>query len=162
MTTKTTDKMKNKNTINIINIITIILLLGMTAGFYMVGDNIHKHGKPITDFCKAHYNNETFMSTMIGDEPAEPIQCQSSQWRTQWRTGKYFQYCNETCFESYDECLEINATKEQVYFMRRCHWMGSDYLAGTVLFKVGFPLAFLAMIISIINKYDKDRRGEYK
>lgn len=139
-------------TIIIQGILSMIVLLIIASLFFYLGSYIQKEGKPIVDFCKEHYNNKTFLETttyFTQDEPSEPLQCQSRTWRD--KLG----YCNSTCFERVYECYEENATEEQVMFMDKCHWMGSDYLilAGTVFFKFGFPLMFIVMgIASLFSK----------
>lgn len=139
-------------TITIQGILSMIVLLIIASLFFSLGNYIQKEGKPVTDFCKEHYNDKTFLETttyFTQNDPSEPLQCQSKNWRT--KTG----YCNSTCFERVDECYKENATEEQVMFMNKCQWMGSDYLilVGTVFFKFGFPLMFIVMgIASLFSK----------
>jgi hypothetical protein len=133
-------------------IITIFVLIIIAILFFSLGSYIQKEGKPITDFCTEHYNNKTFLETttyFTQDEPSEPLQCQTDTWRT----GKWFRYCNSTCFENFNKCLEENATDEQIYFMNKCHWMGPDYiiLVGTVIFKFAFPLMFIVIGILLFS-----------
>lgn len=143
--------------ININQIITILILVMGAIGFFGIGNSIQKNGKPTIDFCYEHYHNKTFLKTMTPeDEPYEPLQCQSSTWRTGW-----YGLCNSTCFENYHKCLEENATKEQVKFSQNCHWMGPDYfiLGGTLLFKGFFPLMCLGLVIAIIYSMFKEDKN---
>jgi len=102
-------------------IFTIALAFCINQASHNLNHNID--GETTLDFCKAHYRNDSFLSTMVGDDPAEPKVCDSAQWRTGWA-----QYCNDTCFENYERCLKENATEEQIRFSSECHWMGRDYI----------------------------------
>lgn len=148
--------------IKIQNIISFILLLIVAYLFFRLGSDIKKEGKPITDFCKEHYNNKTFLETttyFTEDDPSEPLQCQSKTWRK-----GFWGYCNSTCFKQFDKCLEENATEDQIYFMENCHWMGSDYLilAGTVLFEFGFSAIFIVMSIAILFQKKEEIENDNK
>lgn len=123
-------------TIKIQGILSMIVFLIIASLFFSLGNCIQKEGKPITDFCKEHYNNKTFLeTTTYFTEVYIP-----PSWRTKWG------YCNSTCVER----VYKNATEEQVMFMDKCHWMGSDYLilAGTITFKFAFPLMFIVIGIA--------------
>jgi len=93
--------MKKTLKVVIATIFLIILISGSISYGLLIKQN------QVLNFCGSHYKNETFLLTMVGDEPAEPKVCDSTQWRTGWG-GK----CNSTCVNNYNRCLEENATKE--------------------------------------------------
>jgi hypothetical protein len=137
----------------ITQILNVVLMLVVICGSFMYGSYFEDSNSDTLNFCKEHYRNESFLSTMIGDEPAEVLICNSSQWRTGWAG-----YCNSTCFDNYQRCLEENATDDQIRFSSQCHWMGADWfiLVGTLIFKFFIPIGMLGMLIAII--YTEHRR----
>lgn len=140
--------------ISIQTIITSLLLCLLIVISYMGGTVIQDNGKDTVDFCKQHYRNQSFLNTMIGDEPAEVKVCDSSKWRTGW-----YGYCNSTCSDNVDKCLEENATDEQIRFSRSCAWMSDDYLIlfGTLVFKYFFPIFTIGGIIFILYSKWKEK-----
>ena len=129
--------------------ISLILTLVLAFLIHQASHNLNHNidGETTLDFCKAHYRNDSFLSTMIGDEPAEPKVCDSAQWRTGWA-----QYCNDTCFENYERCLKENATKEQVRFSQECCWMGRDYFVVVLrTFSWFIFIGCFGIIIAIIH-----------
>lgn len=123
--------------------ITVTVFIIITLSSFALGMYINNKGSDITDFCKAHYGNKTFLKTIGGDsDNPQPTNCVDTQWRTGW-----LGYCNSTCQDNYDNCMQNNATSEQIRFSQNCHWMGPDYLIllGTLMF--GF---FIPMIIALI------------
>jgi len=126
-------------------ILSMIVIAGL---FFSLGSYIQKEGKPIVDFCKEHYNNKTFLETttyFTEDDPSVPLICIDN-------IHNPYPYSNPDM----KKCLKENATKEQVYFMDNCHWMGADYLilAGTIFFKFGFPLMFI--VIGMASLFQKE------
>ena len=143
--------------IKISSIFSIILFIILGVLFIKLGLYIRNEGKPITDFCHEHYRNETFLDTLHqeGDTWNLPA-CSSESFRYKWKYG--ISICNSTCQESYQNCMEENATDEQIEFINKCHWMGLDYLisAGTIFcMAIGigqFIMAF-AVFISMFKNH---------
>jgi len=135
-----------------LNLIIILLIISSSI---LMGMYIKDKGQGTVDFCFNHYRNETFLSVFIGDEPAEVKVCESDQWRT----GTIMRYCNDTCFENIQKCLEENATDDQIRFMRNCHWMGPDYFItmGTLMFLYFIPLGLIGINIAILYGWNKKR-----
>lgn len=134
--------MKNSFKLGIKQIIGLILVVLIVYGFFSLGGYIEMKGKPIVTFCNEHYKNKTFLETttfFTENDPSTPLVCIDN-------IHNPYPYSNPDM----KKCLEDNATKEQVYFMQNCHWMGLDYLtlAGTVAFKYVIPLGLLAIIIA--------------
>ncbi len=145
--------METKNTIK--SYIIIIFMILMIIISIIIGVNIKRNGEETINFCKAHYKNKTFLSTMVDDNPASPIQCGvfiDQKWYGNW--GKNIPYQN---------CLKYNSSDEQIKFRNYCHWMGPDYfiLFGTLLFKYIFPITLMGILIAVIfsmNKNDNNKR----
>lgn len=138
-------------------IITAIVLLILAFISFNFGSSLKS--SDTLGFCYDHYRNQSFLDTMIGDDPAEVKICASSQWRT----GKYFQYCSPECSEKVDECLEKYATKDQIKFASDCHWMGKDYFISTGYIIFGFFIPMISMFWitfmfynDLIEKEDKN------
>jgi hypothetical protein len=139
-------------------LITIFILLLFALLVFSLGAFIAREGKGTMDFCKEQRINQTFMDTMrLDGDVWNPSLCDSSQWRTGWGG-----YCNSTCFENYDKCLEENATSQQIRFSEQCHWMGPEYfiLAGIIAFKFVFPISLLIPVWIAIKQFFKKEEDE--
>jgi hypothetical protein len=135
-------------------IVYIWILMMLAFGSFFLGNYIKGSGDGTVEFCNERYHNDTFLSNFIGYEPYELKVCDSSQWRTKdfWHT------CYSECQYNVMDCLNQNATKEDMRFLSSCHWMGSDYfiLAGWIFFGCGVPMIFSVFIgVSMAREDEK-------
>lgn len=129
---------------------TIVVFLCLSFASFQFGMHIKDKYSDISNFCYNHYRDKDFLNSMTGDDPAIPRQCG-------FDTKGVLGYCNQTCQDTFDKCLEISATEEQIRFMSDCHWMGKDYwiMAFTFMFGFMLPLVLAGMIGSILSKGGK-------
>ena len=149
-----------KGYLNIQTIITMILLICLISISILIGVNIKNSGSDIRDFCKDHYKNETFISNFIGDDPAILKECCMLEKKS-LGIIPYWSEFNE----DYQECLMLNGTDEEKYFIQNCHWMGPDYfiMAGTMLFLYFIPLSIISIEVAVYyEKIKKDKRRNKK
>lgn len=121
---------------------------------FLLGNFIQNSGMNTINFCREHYNNETFLNTMITQGQPTPKQCEI--FKDQMKL-----WINSPENKPFYDCLKYNTSEEQMIFRDKCFWGGPDWriLLFSSVFKWFFPITLIGIFITSIisvNKMDKE------
>ena len=105
--------MKEKK-FSIRSIILVGIFMIMAFMIYNVCVNYYVNNIDILNFCKEHYEDESFMDKFVDSDPYVLKECYGKGGEFKIHFSDYRNYCP-------------NITDEEWKFSRSCHWMGSDY-----------------------------------